>query len=80
LKIPRSLSDPKVAKLSSQTLRVLRKLCEGKEKIAKLSYEMLRGLHELCEALKSDECEIRDCEEFVLNAPRRTRTLRSSQL
>ena len=50
---------PKVAKLSSQALRILRKLCEAKEKIAKLSSEMLRGLHELCEALKSDDCEIR---------------------
>ena len=65
---------PKVAKLSSQALRILRKLCEAKEKIAKLSAEMLRGLHELCEALNSNECEIRDCEAFVSNAPRRTLT------
>ena len=78
LKIPKSLSE--VAKLSSQALRVLRKLCEAKEKIAKLSSEMLRGLHELREALNSIECEIRDFEAFVSNAPRRTRTLRSSQL
>ena len=71
---------PKVAKLSSQTLRVLCRLCEAKENVAKLSSQMLQDLRELCEALNSNECEIRGCEAFVSNAPRRTLTLRSSQL
>jgi len=61
-----------VAKPSSQTLRVLCRLCEAKENAATLSSQMLQGLRELCEALNSNECEIRGCEAFVSNAPRLT--------
>ena len=39
--------------------------------VATPSTRTLRGLREFCEALNSYECEIRGCEAFVSNAPKR---------
>jgi len=81
-------SNKKVHRVRFETLRgyVIRaklstlNITSLKFVVAKLSSQTQRGLRELCEALKSDECEIRGCEAFVSNAPRRTRTLQIPQL